>query len=99
MIDGREVTAYVTIPNYFLQECSESTVIFRTGGGDRFTDYGIYEGIFLFSDREERFKKGRLFCYINAVGDDRPRYRVSDKSIDGYEHLEGLILTLRNYEV
>ena len=43
--------------------------------------------------------KGRLSCYINTAGDDRPKYRVSDKNIDGYKHLGRLVLTLRNYEV
>ena len=38
-------------------------------------------------------------CYINTAGDDRPKYRVSDKNIDGYRHLGRLVLTLRNYEV
>ena len=44
-------------------------------------------------------RKGRLSCYINTAGDDRPKYRVSDKNIDGYKHLGRLVLTLRNYEV
>ena len=59
---------------------------------------GMYEGMFLFFDRKKRFKKGRLSCYINTAGDDRPKYRVSDKNIDGYKHLGRLVLTLRNYE-
>ena len=92
-------TAYVTMPDCFLQGCSEDIVIFRADGGNHFTDYGIYEGMFLFFDRKKRFKKGRLSCYINTAGDDRPKYRVSDKNIDGYKHLGRLVLTLRNYEV
>ena len=48
---------------------------------------------------KKRFKKGRLSCYINTAGDDRPKYKVSDKNIDGYKHLGRLVLTLRNYEV
>ena len=91
MIDEKEVTAYVTIPDCFLQGCSEDIVIFRADGGNHFTDYGIYEGMFLFFDRKKRFKKGRLSCYINTAGDDRPKYRVSDKNIDGYKHLGRLV--------
>ena len=98
VIDEKEVTAYVAIPDCFLQGCSEDIVIFRADGGNHFTDYGIYEGMFLFFDRKKRFKKGRLSCYINTAGDDRPKYRVSDKNIDGYKHLGRLVLTLRNYE-
>ncbi len=64
MIDEKEVTAYVTMPDCFLQGCSEDIVIFRADGGNHFTDYGIYEGKFLFFDRKKRFKKGRLSCYI-----------------------------------
>ena len=44
MIDEKEVTAYVTMPDCFLQGCSEDIVIFRADGGNHFTDYGIYEG-------------------------------------------------------
>ena len=62
MIDEKEVTAYVTMPDCFLQGCSEDIVIFRADGGNHFTDYGIYEGMFLFFDRKKRFKKGRLSC-------------------------------------
>lgn len=69
MIDEKEVTAYVTMPDCFLQGCSEDIVIFRADGGNHFTDYGIYEGMFLFFDRKKRFKKGRLSCYINTAGD------------------------------
>ena len=58
MIDEKEVTAYVTMPDCFLQGCSEDIVIFRADGGNHFTDYGIYEGMFLFFDRKKRFKKG-----------------------------------------
>lgn len=57
MIDEKEVTAYVTIPDCFLQGCSEDIVIFRADGGNHFTDYGIYEGMFLFFDRKKRFRK------------------------------------------
>lgn len=67
MIDEKEVTAYVAIPDCFLQGCSEDIVIFRADGGNHFTDYGIYEGMFLFFDRKKRFKKGRLSCYINTA--------------------------------
>lgn len=99
MINEKEVTAYVTIPDCFMQGCSEDIVIFRADGGNHFTDYGIYEGMFLFFDRKKNFKKGRLSCYTNTTGDDRPKYKVSDKDIDGYEHFGRLVLTLRNYEV
>lgn len=68
MIDEKEVTAYVTMPDCFLQGCSEDIVIFRADGGNHFTDYGIYEGMFLFFDRKKRFKKGNvsflLFCLL-----------------------------------
>lgn len=59
----------------------------------------IYEGMFLFFDRKKNFKKGRLSCYTNTTDDDRPKYKVSDREIDGYEHFGRLVLTLRNYEV
>ena len=99
MIDEKEVMAYVRMPACFMQGCSEDIVIFRADGGNHFTDYGIYEGMFLIFDRKKNFKKGRLSCYTNTTGDDRPKYKVSDKDIDGYEHFGRLVLTLRNYEV
>lgn len=99
MIDEKEVTAYVTIPDCFLQGCSEVLLSSVRTAETILSDYGIYEGMFLFFDRKKRFKKGRLSCYINTAGDDRPKYRVSDKNIDGYKHLGRLVLTLRNYEV
>jgi len=43
VIDEKEVTAYVTIPQLFLQGCSDDIVIFRADGGNHFTNYGIYE--------------------------------------------------------
>lgn len=99
MIDEKEVMAYVRMPACFMQGCSEDIVIFRADGGNHFTDYGIYEGMFLFFDIKKRFKKGSLSCYINTAGDERPKYKVSDKSITGYRHFGRLVLTLRNYEV
>ena len=99
MIDESDVQAYVRMPDCLIKGCSDDMAIFIADGGNHFTDYGIYEGMFLFFDRKKRFKKGSLSCYINTAGGDRPKYRVSDKNIDGYKHLGRLVLTLRNYEV
>lgn len=57
MINEKEVTAYVTIPDCFMQGCSEDIVIFRADGGNHFTDYGIYEGMFLIFDRKRTSRK------------------------------------------
>ena len=99
MIDENEVMAYVRMPACFMQGCSEDIVIFRADGGNHFTDYVIYEGMFLFFGLNKPFLKGRLSCYINKNDDAKPKYRVSDKDIDGYEHLGRLVVTMRNYEV
>lgn len=98
-IDERDVTEYVNVPESFMQGCSKDIVIFQADGGNHFTDYDIYEGMFLFFDMNKDFQKGRLSCYINKRDDDRPKYRVSDKSLEGYRHLGRLVLTVRNYEV
>lgn len=74
-------------------------VIFRADGGNHFTDYGIFEGMFLFFDMKKDFEKGRLSCYINSADDGRPKYKVSDKDMEGYQHLGRLVMTMRNYEV
>ena len=79
--------------------CSDDMAIFIADGGNHFTDYGIYEGMFLFFDLNKPFLKGRLSCYINKNDDEKPKYRVSDKDIDGYEHLGRLVVIMRNYEV
>ena len=86
MIDESDVQAYVRMPDCLIKGC-------------HFTDYGIYEGMFLFFDLNKPFLKGRLSCYINKNDDEKPKYRVSDKDIDGYEHLGRLVVTMRNYEV
>lgn len=57
------------------------------------------KGCFLFFDLNKPFLKGRLSCYINKNDDEKPKYKVSDKDIDGYEHLGRLVVTMRNYEV
>lgn len=51
--------------------------------------------MFLFFDLNKPFLKGRLSCYINKNDDEKPKYRVSDKDIDGYEHLGRLVVTMK----
>lgn len=99
MIDESDVQAYVRMPDCLIKGCSDDMAIFIADGGNHFTDYGIYEGMFLFFDLNKPFLKGRLSCYINKNDDEKPKYRVSDKDIDGYEHLGRLVVTMRNYEV
>ena len=94
-----EVEAYVTMPDYLMQGCSNDIIIFRADGGNHFTHYGIYEGMFLFFDVSKDFKDGRLSCYLNNSGDDRPKFKVSDKPLDGYRHLGRLVASMKNYEV
>lgn len=94
-----EVEAYVKMPNYLMQGCSDDIAVFRADGGNHFTDHGIFEGMFLFFDAQKGFKEGRLSCFLNESGDGRPKFKVSDKAIDGYRHFGRLVLTVRNYEV
>ena len=42
-----EIETYVSMPSCLLQGCSNDLIIFRADGGNHFTHYGIYEGIFL----------------------------------------------------
>ena len=60
------------MPSCLLQGCSNDLIIFRADGGNHFTHYGIYEGMFLIFDVSKDFKEGRLSCYLNNSGDDRP---------------------------
>ena len=99
MIDEKEVTAYVTMPDCFLQGCSEDIVIFRADGGNHFTDYGIYEGMFLFflTGKNALRKEGfPVTSILPEMTDPSTGCRI--EIIDGYKHFGRLVLTLRNYE-
>ena len=52
-----------------------------------------------FLDVSKDFKEGRLSCYLNNSGDDRPKFKVSDKPLDGYRHFGRLVASMKNYEV
>ena len=52
-----------------------------------------------FLDVSKDFKEGRLSCYLNNSGDDRPKFKVSDKPLDGYRHFGRLVGSMKNYEV
>ena len=90
---------YVSMPSCLLQGCSNDLIIFRADGGNHFTHYGIFEGMFLIFDVSKDFKEGRLSCYLNNSGDDRPKFKVSDKPLDGYRHFGRLVASMKNYEV
>lgn len=94
-----EIEAYVSMPSCLLQGCSNDLIIFRADGGNHFTHYGIYEGMFLIFDVSKDFKDGHLSCYLNNSDDDRPKFKVSDKPLDGYRHLGRLVASMKNYEV
>lgn len=94
-----EIETYVSMPSCLLQGCSNDLIIFRADGGNHFTHYGIYEGMFLIFDVSKDFKDGRLSCYLNNSGDDRPKFKVSDKPLDGYRHFGRLVASMKNYEV
>lgn len=94
-----EIETYVSMPSCLLQGCSNDLIIFRADGGNHFTHYGIYEGMFLIIDVSKDFKDGRLSCYLNNSGDDRPKFKVSDKPLDGYRHFGRLVASMKNYEV
>ena len=51
------------------------------------------------SQVKDRYNFVLISCYINKNDDEKPKYKVSDKDIDGYEHLGRLVVTMRNYEV
>ena len=99
MIEAKESSFEVKIPEEFLQGCSERLVALIADDGNHFTDYGIYEGMFLFFDTEKPFLKGRLSCYVNEQDNDQPMYKLSDRDIDGYRHFGRLVMIIRNYEV
>ena len=77
IIDPDEVETYVSMPSCLLQGCSNDLIIFRADGGNHFTHYGIYEGMFLIFDVSKDFKEGRLSCY-SGIGADKLR-ELSDR--------------------
>lgn len=94
-----EIETYVSMPSCLLQGCSNDLIIFRADGGNHFTHYGIYEEMFLIFDVSKDFKDGHPSCYLNNSDDDRPKFKVSDKPLDGYRHLGRLVASMKNYEV
>lgn len=82
-----EIETYVSMPSCLLQGCSNDLIIFRADGGNHFTHYGIYEGMFLIFDVSKDFKDGRLSCYLNNSGDDRPMYELFVKPTFGKKKL------------
>ena len=38
------------------------------------------------------------YTHLNS-GDDRPKFKVSDKPLDGYRHFGRLVASMKNYEV
>lgn len=101
-----DIGSEVAIPEQLLQGCSDSVVAFVaddgnhfTDYGNHFTDYGIFEGMILFFDMKKSFEKGRLSCYVNEQDNDQPKYKVSDKDMDGYRHYGRLVMMMRSYEV
>lgn len=90
-----EIETYVSMPSCLLQGCSNDLIIFRADGGNHFTHYGIYEGMFLIFDVSKDFKDGHLSCYLNNSVDDRPKFKVSDKPLDGYRHLGRLVASMK----
>ena len=89
----------IQIPEQLLKGCSDSVVAFVADDGNHFTDYGIFEGMILFFDTKKSFEKGRLSCYVNEQDNDQPKYKVSDKDMDGYRHYGRLVMMMRSYEV
>lgn len=98
LLDEADVQEYVNLPTNVFKDCGKNTVIFIADGGNHFTHYGIVEGMFLFFDPDKPFKEGHLSCFMNYRNEE-PKYRVSEKPIDGYVHLGRMIYALRNYEV
>lgn len=88
-----EIETYVSMPSCLLQGCSNDLIIFRADGGNHFTHYGIYEGMFLIFDVSKDFKDGRLSCYLNNSGDDRPMLKELKLS-HGFEREKKEALTV-----
>ena len=98
MIDESDVQTYVRMPDCLIKGCSDDMLSsLRTA--ETILPTTVYMKECSFFDLNKPFLKGRLSCYINKNDDEKPKYRVSDKDIDGYEHLGRLVVTMRNYEV
>lgn len=99
-VPEEEVQSYISIPTEFTNGEKKDVVIFVADGGNHFTHYGIYEGMFLIFDLGAKYMRGHLSCFLNcAPKEDEPKYRVSDVPLKGYRHIGRLIASVRNYEV
>ena len=98
MIKEKDIGSEVVIPEQFLQGCSDSVVAFVADDGNHFADYGIFEGMILIFDTTKPFEKGRLSCYVNEQDNDQPKYKVSDKDMDGYRHYGKLVMMMREWK-
>ena len=63
-----EIETYVSMPSCLLQGCSNDLIIFRADGGNHFTHYGIYEGMFIIFDSSGKHK--------NTIEDDNKHIQL-----------------------
>lgn len=98
-LDEADIAEYVSFPDSLSRGCSKNTAIFIADGGNHFTQYGIFEGMYLFIDLDKTFMNGRVSCFMRRQENEGlPKYRLSDKPIRGYSLLGRLVMTLRNFE-
>ena len=62
-----EIETYVSMPSCLLQGCSNDLIIFRADGGNHFTHYGIYEGMFLIFDVSCKAIVINIFIFLEDI--------------------------------
>lgn len=97
-IPSEEVRCYLPIPAEFTKGASDHLAVFIADGGNHFTHYGIFEGMFLIFDLEAEYEEGHLSFFAARNPDERhPKYKVSDVPMKGYRHMGRLVASVRNY--
>lgn len=90
------VEEYIAVPSAILGD-SRNVVLFRADGGNHFTHYGIYEGMYLGFDLDKPFVPGQLSLFkSDREGSEQP-YKLSDKPLPGYSPCGRLVLSMRKY--
>lgn len=91
-----KVKEYIALPSVIVGD-SRNVVILRADGGNHFTHYGIYEGMYLGFDLDKPFIPGQLSLFKSDREDSEQKYKLSDKPVTGYSPCGRLVLSMRKY--
>ena len=89
-------TAYIGLPCMLLGE-HHNVVAFIAKGAKHFKRYGIREGSLLIFDLDKDLVPGHPSCFISICNKTKPKYKMSKKQINGFEHVGGFVAAYTNW--